>query len=255
MANATDVVKKGTVRRHDEFMIRPLASTAAERYFYPQSLLGLDLDGYEDKLDDTKSMLMHGVTRGQEGRQKQPVSSDGDHTIGIHQSFRLELAIAGVEITDIGKKVYALDDQTGTLSAAATTFANLVGTVVDKVASGIALVEPAYDGVAAHKRLGASKVLAATGAQSLTKFDLNKTIIVPNTGAYSITLPAAADTQAGDRLHFVKTTADAVAATLDANASEVIDNATTLATIDARYDCATLVSTGTEWVVENRDIA
>ena len=40
---------------------------------------------------------------------------------------------------------------------------------------------------------------------------------------------AVADTQAGDRLTFVKTTSDAAAATLDGNASETIDGATTTA--------------------------
>jgi hypothetical protein len=255
MANATSIVKKDTVRRHDEFIVRLLAAVVAETTYYPNSMIGRITTGYVAKFDDSQSMAFEGVATPFEGKLVQPVSSAGDYSLRIQNVYRFNLAISGVTIADIGKKVYALDDQTGTLNAGATTYANLVGEVKGVPSTGIALVEAALDGVAANKRLGAAKVLAATGAQSLTKFDLNKTIICPNTAAYSVTLPAVADTQAGDRLHFIKTTADAAAVTLDGASSETIDNSTTLATIDARYDCATLVSTGSEWVVENRDIA
>ena len=53
---------------------------------------------------------------------------------------------------------------------------------------------------------------------------------------------------------FLKTTSNAVAATLDGNAAETIDGATTLATIDAQFDTAILVSDGTQWIVVARDI-
>jgi len=141
-----------------------------------------------------------------------------------------------------------------TLEPSATTYANLVGFVVAKVDTNIALVEPAYDGVAGNKRLGAVKVLAATGAQTLSKYDIGKTIKVPNTGAYTITLPPVADAATGGTLQFVKTTSDALAATLDGNSAETIDGAATLASIDAQYDCALLWNSGTEWVVLARDI-
>jgi hypothetical protein len=255
MANATDIVKKGTVRRQDEFITRKLSAAAAERTFYPNSMLGLNSSGYSDKFDDTQSLQFDGLFRGLEGKFKQPVSSAGDYNIDTHQPFRFELAISGVTIADIEKKVYALDDQTGTLSASATTYANLVGVIKDVQTTGIAVVEPAYDGKASNLALGAARVMAATGAQTLTEFDLNKTIFVPNTAGLTLTLPAVASTQAGDRLTIVKTTADAAAVTLDPADSETIDNGATLATIDARYDCATLVSTGSEWVVLSRDIA
>lgn len=257
MANATDIVKKGVVRKTDEFIIRGVETLAAETRFYPNAMIGVDVTGYLCKFDDTQGATFFGVVTQDQGSPLLPASTAGDGTAELRcqQPQRFELAIASVAVTDIGKKVYAVDDQTGTLDASTRTYANFVGHVVDVVATGIALVEPSYDGVAAHARYGVSKWLAATGAQSLNKTDLNKIIFVPNTGAYSITLPAVADTQAGDRLTFIKTTADAAAATLDGNASETIDNATTLATIDARYDTAILVSTGSEWVVLARDIA
>jgi hypothetical protein len=256
MANATDIVKKGLVRWTDEFINRSTETLSVQTTFYSNAMIGVDTTGYFCKADDTQSWIFAGVVRQDQGCPVLPAGTAGDDKLKlpIQQPRRMELAIASVVVTDIGKKVYALDDQTGTLNAAATTFGNLIGHIVDIVASGIALVELSYDGIAGHGRYGATKVMAATGAQSLTKYDLNKTILLPNTGAYSITLPAVADTQAGDRLTFLKTTADAAAVTLDGNASETIDGATTLATIDAANDTAVLVSTGSAWVVLSRDI-
>jgi hypothetical protein len=242
---------------HDrKFAKRSSATLAAETTFYTTAMIGLTTSGYLAKFDDTQSMIFVGLVRGGEGDPVLPAGTQGDAALGLDYEMpdAFELAISGVTVAHIGRKVYALDDQTGTL-ASTTTYGNLVGTVIDVVATGIALVQPAYDGIAANKRLGAARVLAAIGNQSLTKFDLNKTIFLPNTVAYTVTLPAIADTQAGDELHFVKNTAAAFAVTLDGNAAETIDGAATYAAIDANYDCAVLVSTGTEWVIKNRDIA
>lgn len=264
MANATDIVKKGVVRRTEEFIHRSTETLSAETTFYGNAMIGVDVTGYFCKFDDAQAATFAGVVTQDQGAPVLPAGTAGDAALDlrIQQPFRIELAIASIAITDIGKKVYAVDDQTGTLDASTRTYANFVGHVVDMgrgstgaAVSGIALVEPCYDGVAANARYGVAKWLAATGAQSLNKTDLNKTIFVPNTAALAVTLPAIADTQAGDRLTFVKTTTDAEIVTLDANASEEIDAATTLTTIDAAYDCVTLVSTGVRWVITSRDIA
>jgi hypothetical protein len=257
MANAVDIVKKRTVRRTDEFIHRSTETLSSETVFYGNAMIGVDTTGYYCKGDDAQSWVFAGVVTQDQGAPTLPAATAGDRLLNlrIQQPLRFELAIASIAVTDIGKKVYAIDDQTGTLDASTRTFANFVGHVVDVTATGIALVEPVYDGVAANARYGVARVLAATGAQSLTKCDLNKTILVPNTAALTITLPAIADTQAGDRLTFVKTTSAAFAATLDGNASETIDGSATLATIDAQFDCATLVSVGDAWVVLARDIA
>lgn len=265
MANATSRVARGAIRRDDEFIAHSSATLSAATRFYTGAMLGLTTGGYLAKFDDTQSLQFFGLVRGREGDPYLPVGTAGDGTIDldVHQPPAFELTISSVAITDIGKKVYALFDQTGTLDASATTYGNLVGVVKDLVyatnggspVSNIALVEPCYDGKAAHARLGAARVLAATGTQTLTKLDLNKTVVITNTAAQTVNLPAVAGTQAGDRLTFVKTSSAAFAATLDGSDSENIDGATTLATIDAQYDCAVLVSTGSEWVVLSRDIA
>lgn len=256
MANATDIVKKGVVRRTDEFIERGVETLAAETRFWPNAMLGVDTSGYLCKFDDTQAAIFFGVVTQDQGAPLLPASTAGDGTAKLRaqQPQRFELAVSGVAVTDIGKKVYAADDQTGVLTNGGT-FSNFVGHVVDVVATGIALVEPCYDGVAANARYNVARTMAATGAQTLTKYDLNKVILLPNTGAYALTLPAVADTQAGDTLRFLKTTSNAAAVTLTGSGAETIDGSNTLATVDAQYDTAVLVSTGAAWIVESRDIA
>lgn len=257
MANATAIVAKGAMRRTDEFMQRSVITLSAETTYYKGAMIGVTTAGYYSKFDDAASMLFAGIVRGDCGNPVLPAGTAGTDPLllDIQRPQCIELAISGVAVTDIGKPVYAVDDQTGIISPAARTYANLVGHIVDVIASGIALVECAYDGIAAHYRLQAARWMAATGAQTITAFDVGKTIFVPNTAALTLTLPAVADVPHGGRLRFVKTTTDAEIVTLDGNSSEEIDAATTLTTIDAAYDCAELVNNGTRWVITNRDIA
>jgi len=255
MANATSIVAKGGSDRR--YFRRSVETLGAETTFYKHALIGVDATGYYCKGDDTQAWLLAGVVRGESGNPKLPAGTAGDGTIDLDvwRPEYMELYISGVAVTDLYKKVYASDDQTGVLSNSSLTYANFIGHVVDVVASNIALVKMCYEGIAGHAAYGVSKWLAATGTQTLSKLDVNKTIFLPNTAAHTVNLPAVADTQAGDRLTFVKTTTDAQAVTLDGNSSETIDGSTTLATIDAQFDTAILVSTGSAWIVVARDIA
>lgn len=79
-------------------------------------------------------------------------------------------------------------------------------------------------------------------------------IFVGNSGTMAITLPPAA-TSAGVQYTFVKTTAAASAITIDGNASETINGATTHATMDAQYDTITIVCNGTAWFLTESIIA
>lgn len=259
MANATDIVKKGVVRRTDEFIERSFKTLSAETRIYPNAMIGLNEAGYLAKMDDTAALLMFGVSADNDGGSGRllPAGTQGDGTLQLRcqQPQRIELAIASIAVTDIGKTVYALFDQTGTLDYSATTYANVVGHVVDVAASGIALVEVAYDGIAANRRLGAAKRLAATGAQTISKFDAGKTMFCANTAALTLTLPAVADVPAGSDLTFIKDHAsDANAITLDGASAETINGSATNNTIDAAYDTMHLVSNGTLWVIED-DVA
>lgn len=262
MANATKKVNKGTVRWADlDFRKRSSVTLTTALQFYTGAMVGLTTAGYLAKFDDTQSMLFVGTVRGDNGDPLIPVSTadDGTGNLDYQRPAAFELAIASVAVTDIGKKVYASFDQTGVLTSG-SVYGNLIGIVEDVVGSGIALVQPAYDYTAAHKRLGAVRSMAATGAQTISKWDAGKTILVPNTAALTLTLPALATMQDGDELTFVKNHAtDANIITLDGNASENIDAATTLTTLDAAFDTACLVAanqSGTPvWIVKYRDIA
>lgn len=257
MANATAIVKKRSVRRTEEFMKRSTETLASETRFYRGAMVGIDTTGYYCKGDDTQAWIFAGIVRGQEGDPLVPAGTAGaaDLELDVQRPQMFELAIASVAVTDIGKKVYASDDQTGTL-ANTGTFANFVGHVVDVTASGIALVEPSYAGIGSNEKYGVARTTAATGTQTLTRFDIGRTIFVPNTATLTVIPPAVADTQAGDKIRIVKSHAsDTNAITIDPPSSETIDGATTLATLDAPYDAVELVSTGAAWVVLNRDIA
>jgi hypothetical protein len=258
VANATGIVKKGKVGVTDRFRKRSCETLAAETRFYTHAFIGIDSTGYYCKGDDTQSWLFAGVVRGNEGNPLLPAGTANDGTIDldIEMPTHLEVDLTSVAVTDIGKPVYATFDQTVSLSTSDTTYGNVVGHVADTVAANIALIELAYDGVAAHRRLMTAKRLAATGAQTLSRLDMGKTIFCANTATLTVTLPAIADIPQGWGFTFVKDHAsDANAITLQANASENIDGANTYTAIDAAWDCATLVSNGTRWVITSRDIA
>ncbi len=256
MANATDRVAKGVVTVTDTGRQRSAETLSAATRFYHHAFIGTDSTGYYCKGDDTQAWLFAGVVKGDQGNPLLPAGTAGDGTINLDilRPHSVETILTSVAVTDVGKPVYATFDNQVTLDPGATTYANLVGFVAEKVAANIALVELAYDGTAANRRLQAAKVLAATGAQTLSKYDVGKVIIVPSTGAYALTLPPVADCPAGSVLTFVKTTSNAVILTVTGNAAENIDGSNTYSAIDAQYDCATLVSVGTAWVIVNRDI-
>ena len=88
---------------------------------------------------------------------------------------------------------------------------------------------------------------AKTGAYTVVLADRNSVILADATSAaFTVTLPAAATAGAGFIVTVKKTDASANAVTIDANASETIDGATTFA-LTSRYDTAQIVCDGTAW--------
>lgn len=264
MANPTTIVSSAKTHFEDTKRYWPLSGSYLKRYV-PNQLMGMRTDGYATDLDDAGSRMFLGLAVGIDGEMDSSTDAARSLLIDKPKEFSFPLSSGSAsKATALGKVAYAYDSGKVTLDPSGLTYANPVGEVVDVIASSFTgnpatltgsnvVIRPFWS---TRDYAGkAVRFMAATGAQTITIFDLNKTIFVPNTAALTLTLPAVANTTPGDRLTFVKTSADAYAVTLDGNSSETIDGSTTLATMDAAYDTAILVSTGSEWIVLARDIA
>lgn len=178
--------------------------------------------------------------------------SAGGLNVKLQQRVDIVHTLSSVAQADIGKDVYASADDTLTLTP---TGNSRVGRVTAVESSNVARVRLqsifGMDGVLENEPI----ITLSDASATLTLDHLNRTLLIGNTAARTLTLPAVATVRGGGMLRVVKTSAAAFAVTLDGNASETIDGATTLATIDAQYDVAHLLCTGSEWIVLSRDIA
>jgi hypothetical protein len=161
-------------------------------------------------------------------------------------------ALTGVALADVGKDVYASDDETLTLSPVGNS---RVGRIVGVEGANLARVRcqplPSLSGV-----LDNGPVVGLADANATLTLDhMNRTLLMGNTAARTLTLPPVAAVRAGGWFRIVKTSATAAAITLDGSGAETIDGAATFTVLDAQYDTALLLCTGTEWIVLSRDIA
>ncbi len=194
MANATARVPRAVRSYRDEITTHSWGTLSATLQTYTGAMVGLNA-GYLAKFDDTASMRFFGIINEDEGNPKLPNDGAASATAGainlgmdVRQPPAFELAIASVAITDIGRRVYALDDQTGTLDPSATTYANLVGTVKDLIfaldgatpVAGLALVKPIYDVPAG------AQMQVYTVAQAVTL--KSSTVIIKGSGVLAMTL-------------------------------------------------------------------
>lgn len=216
---------------------------------YQGSLLSFAADGYVHEL--VAGEVFAGVCARQIPTAE-VAAADGGRTIdAITGEFLMEMALSGVGQDDAQHRrpVFASDDATLTFTASNNT---PIGHVVGVAATDVAIIA-AKTNRAPSKSVGVV-TLAATGNETITTAMLNRLILVPNTGAKTLTLPAAADC-AGATLTFKKTTSDAQAITLDGNASETIDGATTNATMDAGQDMLSITCDGSNWHITAAKIA
>lgn len=249
MPNATERVKKGGVNRHDEFMRRSSATLASQTTFYTHAMIGTTTGGYLAKFDDTQSLRFAGLVRGREGNPVLPAGTAGDGTIDLDvwQPLRFELAVASVAVTDIGRRVYATFDNAGTMDPSATTYANLIGTIVDVVASGIALVEPVY----APANGNQLQVLGASGAVTIKP----GTVIITKAGVAALTI-ADPTTGVHDGLEMTFISATASAHTLDNSAGSGFNAGGAGSDVGtfggAKGDGITLVAYAGKWYVKDK---
>ena len=220
---------------------QPLAASARP---FQGSVLGVKTDGYIRTL--TAGDVLIGIA--ERTTDTDDVSAtDGVCSTNIDRGVQtIVVPLTGVVRADVGKRraVYASDDGTFAFTPAGNTF---LGYVVGVWATNYAVVQ-----MIAHHFIapapGACGLRDLTDADAtLTTADLDKVIRQVNTAARVITLPPAADC-AGHFLTVVKNGVAAFSVTLDANAAETIDGATTLVlTATAARDRATIYCDGTTW--------
>jgi hypothetical protein len=176
----------------------------------------------------------------------------GGLTVRLHQAVDIVHALTGVVQADLGKDVYASADDTLTLAPAGNS---RLERIVDVEAADTARVrcQPVAELSGALEN-GPIISLADANA-TLTLDHVHRTLLIANTAARTLTLPAVATVRAGGWLRVVKTNAVAQAVTLDGNGAENIDGAATYAALDAQYDAVLLLCTGTEWIILSRDVA
>ena len=175
----------------------------------------------------------------------------GGINVRLHQSVDVVHTLSGVATGDIGKDVYASADDTLTLMPAGNSRIGRV-VAVDSTNTARARCQPIAGLSGVYE--GQPAVTLADASATLTLDHMNRVLSMANTAARTLTLPAAATVRAGSWVRVVKTSADAFAVTLDGNGAETIDGATTYAGIDAQYDTACLLCTGSEWIILSRDI-
>ena len=263
MANPTTQVKS-TFYDWESGFLWPLDPTA-NTTFYPGEMIGKNASGYADHFDDSEPMEFLGVYYGIQYSQS---STDSVRQYAkVRRGYRLTIPIASGTVSRVdsnasgggavGKIAYAYDSGKVTLDQSALTYANIVGRVVDvgDIAS-VTTLNSTYSVVVEPFRMrsdSGARTLAATGKQTLNKTDLNKTVLVPNTANLTVTLPAIALTTPGDKLTFVRTADANFTVTLDCNASEKINNATTEGSICLKGDSLELTSDGSEWYITGKN--
>jgi hypothetical protein len=176
----------------------------------------------------------------------------GGISVRLHQAVDIVHALTGVTTGDIGKEVYASADDTLTLTP---TNGSRIGRIVAVEATNLARVRCAPVVQLSGVLESGPVVSLADADATLTLDQVNRTLLIGNTAARTLTLPAAATVRAGGWLRVVKTSTDAAAVTLDAAGTEKINGALTFAAMDAQYDCVHLLCTGSEWVILSKNIA
>ncbi len=254
MANATARVAKAHRSVKDENLTHSWGTLSAALQLYTNAMVGLNA-GYLAKFDDTASMRFYGIILEDRGDPKLPNDGSVSATAGaltlaldVLQPAAFELAIASVAITDIGRRVYALDDQTGTLDPSATTYANLIGTVKDLVfaadggnpVAGIALVKPIYD-VPAGNQL---QVPIVGGVIQLK----SSTVLIKGSGVLALTLALPTTlVHDGMTIRFVSTTASAHTVTTPAVGFNATNSIATFG--GAKGDGFEITAAGITWLV------
>lgn len=198
MANATRRGSVATTPFADYCTNRKAVSTAQK--FYPNCMVGLLASGYLDKMDDAAVKRFDGVVA---ASQVEVLSggADGDVTVVVNNPRYIAATIAAAVIGDIGRVVYASDDNT--VSYSPGTYANRVGVVSQVLTATCVEVEVEYLGKGTGIGGGVTQVASANGAINVKE----GTVLVTKTSAAALTLAApTSGNDDGKRLVILSTT-------------------------------------------------
>jgi hypothetical protein len=181
-----------------------------------------------------------------------PGNIPGGVDVRVFQDIDIVDAVAGVGGSDAGREVYAADDNSLSVNPGS---GSREGRIVTVLGGGLARVrcQPCHTYMGVNE--GQPHMFLANANHTLGYSHLNRVLLMANTAARTLTLPPVALARAGSWIRLMKTSAAAVAITLDGAGTETIDGAATYSGVDAQYDCVELLCTGTEWVILSRDIA
>ncbi|MBL8878143.1 MAG: hypothetical protein JNG88_03395 [Phycisphaerales bacterium] len=174
----------------------------------------------------------------------------GGVNVRLWQHVDVTLTISGATLGDVGRSVFAGDSTLATF----TTTASRIGRAVAYEGGDLVRVRLTPVGSSAQSE-NIPFVALSDATQTLTMDHMFKVLTIQNAGARTLTLPPAATVRAGGWFRLIKMNSAAFAVTLDPNLTETIDGASTYAGIDAQYDTALVLCTGSEWVIASRDIA
>ncbi len=256
MANATARVGRTFRSYRDEILTHSYGTVSSKTQLYITAMLGLSA-GYLAKFDDTASMKFFGLVNEKDGNPFVPTTGaasgtagDGTLDVDVRQPPAFELAISGVAITDIGRRVYAVDDQTGTLDPSTTVYANLIGTVKDLVyamdratpVSGYALVSPTYN-VANGEQI---QIASASGAVNIKA----STVVLTKAGVAVMTInDPTSGTQDGLVMKFISSTSQAHTVSNAAGSGWNNGGGNTATFGGAKGDGFTAIAFGGKWLV------
>lgn len=220
------------------------------------SFLGLNSSGFVGPL--TAGQPFAGICR-RTILSKDAATANGSVTIQAATGrFTFVGVISGLTQASLvpGTHVYASSDND--LSVTAEAGNTFVGKIADlytqfgaNVTNGVVIEAQTYhvNGLGATGDLGSA--LLADAAATLTVSQLDLFLTMPNSVARTLTLPAVA-LCTGRYFRIKKTTAAAAAVTLQANASENIDQANTYATSTSQNAFVEIRSDGTQWIITSK---
>lgn len=245
MANATAQVAAQKVAWGDTRRKYPGKGGSSTTFYTGQMVGQRAADQYATHLDDTAALLFVGILGDTVPIEVASADADGSYMLNVDRPWLFEMTVAAaVAGTDEGRKVYAYYNNQVQFSPG--TYANLVGRVLAVLSTTRVLIAPLWSPLFQHGGMGGVRSISAT--TTLTKWDVNKTILADASGgAITVNLPAVASVSPGDRITVVNT-GGTNNVTLDGNSSETIDGATTKTTGTTQYTSKlTIECNGTGW--------